>query len=410
MFSVLNRFSRIDNGPLVKKVFDKALLKLSEIVSSQFDPRSVPESEWPGIIKQAMEHSMGPILLWMVTQTDIKISDGVYWQPLIEESRKNAMHDMHLENAFLELAKAFAESGINAVWLKGTALSRTVYPDAALRPCADLDILVPFDQREASLDILKSKEYRFYDDPSQLLPMDHPIFLKLTHHFHLKGRPPASVFIDLHFRLLRDEELLSQKDHKWFMEQVQTETFNDQVFSILKPEAHLLFLIAHAVWHHEREQLYLIWYFDIHLLISKTELSWKMIVEKAIDLKWNRTAEKALKLCEELFATPVPSDVFSKLKDRRPPGEKIPRKFKFEDRGFGLEMMLQNFKHLETKEKVVLTFRTLFPPAKYMRYHYQVREGRLVLHYYLVRWFMQIHHSFSWVLKQIFHRKKNNKI
>jgi len=54
-------------------------------------------------------------------------------------------------------AGQFTEAGITAVWLKGVPLSLSVYPDPAVRPMGDIDLLVPCAQLRQALALVESK-------------------------------------------------------------------------------------------------------------------------------------------------------------------------------------------------------------------------------------------------------------
>jgi hypothetical protein len=63
-------------------------------------------------------------------------------EQLVEAHRTVMMWDLWLERRLLELDDAFRAEGIEVVVLKGPSVAHTAYPDPALRPFRDLDLLV----------------------------------------------------------------------------------------------------------------------------------------------------------------------------------------------------------------------------------------------------------------------------
>ncbi len=75
---------------------------------------------------------------------------------LVEITHNAAINYAVLERARRQVQTALSEAGIPCLWLKGAALTRTIYPEIGLRPMSDLDVLVPYDQREAALQIAQA--------------------------------------------------------------------------------------------------------------------------------------------------------------------------------------------------------------------------------------------------------------
>ena len=98
-------------------------------------------SNWSNLIHLADRHGLGPLLyshLKLVEVTipmqDMRTLRGLYL-------RHRASNEI-LGKSLCKLLEAFQEQGIASLVLKGAALSHTVYPQPALRPMRDLDILV----------------------------------------------------------------------------------------------------------------------------------------------------------------------------------------------------------------------------------------------------------------------------
>src|SRR5690606_11215326 len=116
-------------------------------------------------------------------------------------------------------------------------------------PMSDLDVLVPFEQRAEALAALRAAGYS--DEPHDPLTAEVAAFLppdETHHHYNLVGGPDGGLRVELHFRLART--ILPDLDAlDWFWAQTQEamDRANTPLeFLTLRPEAHLLYLCAHA--------------------------------------------------------------------------------------------------------------------------------------------------------------------
>jgi hypothetical protein len=73
---------------------------------------------------------------------------------LADDDERWQIHALRLEALLLDVAARFDAAGIDYLVLKGPALAHTIYPDAALRPFGDLDLLVPARSLYAARDLL----------------------------------------------------------------------------------------------------------------------------------------------------------------------------------------------------------------------------------------------------------------
>ena len=102
------------------------------------------------------------MLLWVVKESDIDVTLDPLWMPLVLSTREVVVYNMALEHAQSQVDAALTKACIPALWLKGFALARTVYPNATLRPMGDLDVLVPYEQRELALNVVNSLGYHLH--------------------------------------------------------------------------------------------------------------------------------------------------------------------------------------------------------------------------------------------------------
>lgn len=366
------------------------LRQLGALVSQHIGPKDIPQEAWPALISAALQHGLAPMLLWITKQGAPDIVTEPLWTRVITTTRNAGIQYVALEAARSHVGAALAAAQIPSLWIKGIVLAQTIYPQPVLRSMSDLDVLVPYEQRENALRIVEGLGYRFYETNGDLMSSQKALELNLTLHYHLRGGINDSVMLELHFRLLStDNELLPLDKLEWFWTQTTTLQDGGQ-FTILHPEAHLLYLCAHVILQHGEEETSLRQYFDLHLLITNTLVDWDNIVEQAAVLGWRYAVERALSLAVRYFSTPVPAAVFAELQRSRPRHDPMTgRAVRIRGKGSRWEKVLISLQDMSFAKRIEYVGRILFPQKSYMRMRYDLRLDQPVWPAYLYRWFDQ---------------------
>jgi hypothetical protein len=377
---------------------------LVDLVSERIAPQEIPSALWPELISLALVHGTAPLLNRVLKKRGPDLLPKAQMQALAHAARRAAWADLFFEAGVRRISRAMEAAEIPAVWLKGASLARTVYPESALRPMGDLDLLVGFAKREAAISVLKELGFQFAADillrPPSGKNAAQPgktaeTYLKhlALHHDVLKGGKDGSVTVELHFGLQaynQAHELLPERHLTWFMENPQA-FYSDQKAPCLapSPEAHLLYLAAHHMIQHGEEKAMLMRDLDIHLLIMHTRPNWDIIPDKAAELGWTAGVSRALERAMDFFSTPVPEAVMERLRHIRPVDEDpyiLQRKKTPGGRWDSAKARIQS---LSGKEKVRYVFQNLVPTPSYMRKRYAIPWSHPVLPYYPYRWFDQ---------------------
>lgn len=360
---------------------------LSQLVSQRISAEAIPLKSWNEIARLAMDYGLGPMLLWATRQRAPELVTEPLWSPILAEARAVAAHHMRFKAVQQQVNAALAEADIPALWLKGIVLAETVYPQPALRPMGDLDVLVPYAERLHAVQVLERSGGRSLD---LVAVFDRDADAALTekmirYNNKFAFGPPPAVHLELHYRLLStDDRLLPVERLAWFWE--QTALLGD--LRILRPEANLLYLCAHAVLQHDPDDLSMLRFFDIHRVIISAALDWDQVVERAVILGWTLGVERALRSAIDLFGTPVPDHVLSDLVARRPAHDYVPYA-RPKGKGSRSANTLSQLRRLSLTEKLHAVRKIALPSRIYMRARYAVPARRPVWPYYLYRWFDQ---------------------
>ncbi len=407
---------------------DPALLALATLVTRQRSPRGIAEARWPRLISLAIEHGLGPMLWWAISESGIDLERDPRWASLIRSARDATVRSLILDNAQLPLGDALARAGIPGLWLKGSALAHAVYPRPSLRPMIDLDVMVPFEQRLAALKVAGSLGLRAWG----VSPFDaNPRLLHhFSYHYSLKRSASDPVAVELHFHLLdrvRARSLLSPEQLRWFWARVQPISDECPTLLTLQPEAHLLYLCAHAILQHGEDDFRLLRFLDLHQLIvhvnagtgveaapdnasnrptprpheaARSTLNWHLVVDQAVNLGWTYAVRRALSLTAELFGTPVPAWVTRELRERRPPSEDVYCVVERQATLNRWEELRAPLACLGWSERLRLLGAIAFPSAAHLRYRYDLRPGQPVWSRYVQLWLDQGRETTRWLLRR----------
>jgi len=356
--------------------------------------------DWERIVAMSEDHGIAPLLT--------HVFDETVWPDQMPAHARRALRSCYYATAahnlllYRELTRILdgiqsTHPVIPLVVLKGAALARTLYPDMALRPLSDIDLLVPRQHVEAAARVLHSLGY---DDAHLEIPeMRRGLSRLTTPHLQLRGGPNRSVMVELHWALVAGDTDWRSPDLEWFWQQTQPwEMERGSPFSNgrspspilqLTPAAHLLYLAAHLMLQHGLAHARLVWYYDLHLLIARcgNQLDWNEILAQASELQWSAALEAALRGVQKRFHSPVPEDVLNVLASVSDyqAASLMRRKASVEPTTVaGIWTSLTSL-DWQTRLQVVCT--NICPSPEYMCWRYRPKPAWLWPLYYPYRWF-----------------------
>jgi GT2 family glycosyltransferase len=214
-----------------------------------------------------------------------------------------ALH--HVRPALDELHGA----GITVLFLKGAPLALQHYGDLGLRPMADIDILVPWDEAARALDVLEHAGWVDTGGRSraQLFQryhgsgLEHPDGGQLDVHWHL-GTP----------LLLPDDERASNDDF-WAAAVPFVAPAHGIDALTLCPTDMLLHVIAHGLWAGSASTVR--WVADARVVIGAGDaIDWPRLVDQATRRRIAPLVGDALRYLAEVVDAPVPAQVVDELR------------------------------------------------------------------------------------------------
>ena len=152
-------------------------------------------TDWDGLLIQAEQQGLGPLLHWHLHDLGDVIPVQARRATRLLFLRHHQTNTVYAE-VLREILEALDKAGIDVLVLKGAALCHTIYPEIGLRPMRDIDMLIRKKQCRQAQDLLITMGFTESTAP------------RPTDHFHLpslhKQVQHISVCIELHHGLFPD--------------------------------------------------------------------------------------------------------------------------------------------------------------------------------------------------------------
>ena len=348
--------------------------------------------DWPAVCHVAQCEGLAPLLYQITRVKDLAADlppavDAELRRAYLGTARRNAI----LFNELERLLPALAAAEVPVLLLKGAALAQVIYGNIALRPMADLDLLV-----------------REKDVPTALR-----VFLTLGY-----GITPPLVYrseVMLHRQVQAEKALVELHWSPFVPPYYQYSGLIDWVWDtalpvagdlgtgstwVLGPEAQLLHLCGHIQLHHANEEAKQLWFHDIAEVIAhyRDTIHWDETLARAEEydlvLPMQRIVARVIKeyWCPSPAGCqlPVPARVLERLSVLRPsPGEQRLHAMLETGSLTGINRLWVDLVTLPgPKARLQFGWRNLFPPADYVRACYHIPNRLQVALYYPYRWLL----------------------
>lgn len=270
------------------------------------------EEDWDYLLSIAREHRLGAMLHHRLKRSDLAgVIPELVLAYLKAAHRKRSLRSLVIYRELVKVTRLLEAEQIPSIALKGAYLACFAYPDPALRPMRDLDLLLKPEQTIRAFELLKECGYRpVYD----CLPESY--FVDREHLSPLMS--PDGISIELHHRLnALDQEnphLSDAEGQVWARSQLKTIGGNELRF--LCAEDLLLHLCIHAALRHNFNlgPLALV---DVVWLVETHSIDWQQFLGVVKQGEWERCALALLFLAKRNLGANVPDEVIDALGGQR---------------------------------------------------------------------------------------------
>jgi hypothetical protein len=267
---------------------------------------------WDLILDRVTAHAVFPLVSRNLDALDFEGVPQAARESLTVLSRLNAFRNVLLLEDLRHALQALGGAGVPVIPLKGVALAASLYGDAALRVCSDLDVLVPPRDVARAFDLLLADGYEPWEpydvDGAEI---DWLLSSNIEYGF-LRRRREFAAILELHWDMAWRWQPEGRVVERAWRRAEPCEVLGAKAWR-LSPEWEALYLMVHAArhrWHGLK------WAVDIHELCVRGDVPWNALRETAAAFGWAGAVQVSLSVCETLFDTPVPE----RWAGRRVPG------------------------------------------------------------------------------------------
>lgn len=260
---------------------------------------------WDDLLRGAEFHRLLPLLGRHLEDAEPGTVPPYVRASLQARRHAGRLREVLLVGALHSLLALFEANGIAAIPYKGPAFAAQVYGDPALRPCSDLDLLVPPPQVPRAKELLLAQGYqpqqRFADAAEEAAHLQSDCEYNFI-------RPSDRLLVEIHWRF-RPQSFPFPLDLGELWGRRETVPLAGVPVPTLPLEDYLLLLCVHGAKHRWER---LIWVCDIaEIARARRDLPWERIAARADGLGCGRVLLLGLLLARDLLDAPVPDAVLA---------------------------------------------------------------------------------------------------
>ena len=193
---------------------------------------------WPELLLQLERHEIAPLLSHhLQSMSEVRLPETAR-AALKQAARATLVRNLALQQTLRALLDALNQAALPVMPLKGILLTELLYGDLALRPMADIDLLVRPEDLEAATHTL----LRVGCERIRPLNQDADLY---HHLFTTTGRSGASVLVELHWDLTWNH--VSRLDVEQVWARAECTRWQGRGVWTMTPSDLFLYLCLHAV-------------------------------------------------------------------------------------------------------------------------------------------------------------------
>lgn len=257
--------------------------------------------DWSYLAALARRHSIIPLLYRQLERHASQLVPPTQLANLKLQYQENFARNIILTAELTRLIDLFKEQGIETIPYKGPALALFAYGDLALRRFVDLDVIV------RKSDVLRARDLLLADGyiPGKTLTLSQQELLLRTQHNMQFARDNRQLLLELHWEVAPHLFASSvQENELW--QNLTTININGAELKTLTAGDLLFSLCVHGSRHlWER----LGWICDVAELISRHEINWRALLQRAAETDSERMFLLGIHLAQKLLGTNLPPEV-----------------------------------------------------------------------------------------------------
>ena len=348
-------------------------------------------AKWPenGILSEeaffqdVASQGMAPLLY-----RRLAVAGETSWpQKLLLRLRKTALRqaavEMVLERDLRDLLDAFALLGVHPLLLKGTPLSYSLYPEPGLRPRCDTDLLIPEEERDKVIALMKKMEYT-------PLHEGRADYINSQMSYARKTAQGITYRYDIHWQVSNCNRRFSRDftEGELFESAEAVPALGEHARTLSRADA-LIFACFHRAGHFSHSGDRLIWLYDIHLLCQVlTAQECAKFHQLAQELQIVSLCVDAIQTAQSWFGTTFSDELQTFLHEETTHEAAAFLLGKDRKEGIRKQAVLELQGLSSWRERFLYILQNLFPPPEFMLWRYQ-QEKKITLPWLYIRRFAE---------------------
>jgi hypothetical protein len=266
------------------------------------------EADWDEVIELAQKHGVAPLLHrnLKARYADLQVPEAIQSR-LRDTYRATGIRNTRIFAQLNGILKGFRAAGIDVVVLKGAHLAELVYEEVALRPMADVDLLVRPGDLRAATQLLRSMGYEQsgHDATRERAPQE-----PIPENMEVDAfRKPGGLLLDLHYAIIIPKRM-EKVEIAELWGRAQAVRIGGAEAYVLSPEDLLLHLCIHAAANHGFE-VTLLHLCDIPAVVDGylDRIDWSVFWSRARAWGAERSVLVTLAVAERLLGWHRPEEI-----------------------------------------------------------------------------------------------------
>lgn len=259
--------------------------------------------DWVLFYNLVQKHRNYPIVYKNLKKFENCIPDSSILEKLKILYNRNAVLSLRLTSLLIKTIALLKENNVQAIPLKGPALSQTLYGSIALRTYSDIDILIDVQDLNKAIEVLLHEGYKTRYDHGSISSKKKNSIIKNQHHisFNLD-----QMSVELHWTY---SSMSYKRDFSHLWNETRTVRVAGHDIKAMSCEEEFLYLVFHGTKH---GWIRLKWLDDIAQIIALNRADWDLVLEKSIKYDIEHLLIHAVILASRYYQLKIP-EVFQNM-------------------------------------------------------------------------------------------------
>lgn len=259
---------------------------------------------WRAMLDMVRQHRLGALLHWQLEHRHAGLAVPEMVRDEVKDAWRNSRRRMlGMQYELTTLSKLLSAAGVWSIALKGAFLAYHAYPDAALRPMRDLDILVPEDRLLDAWDCLLAAGARPAGGGREGDRLDYALSAG-KHHLPALLTPSGFSKLELHRDIQSAASAMDRDCNTLLLDDLRAHAISLPIaatpIAFPAPTDMLLHLIMHAAYDHLLNNGPLV-LSDIAFLVRRHAIDWQRFWQSIATLQSIRGAVLLLDLADRYW-------------------------------------------------------------------------------------------------------------